>query len=600
MNSRAFTLLAALCAVGCGESSDALEPSPETGGKADDVDDGDEYAALEGVADLHLHMFAEEAFGGGWLHGTHDGSGEHALGPCDGGEPGDHARLQADLKPLLLGSSCDPATIGELAMSVPLVGGLFQGGGAFLGEEIGKVPGSDGDTGLHTDRTGGFPDFRGFPRWDTIAHQQAWEGHLEQAWKAGLRLEVISAVSFNWLCEALPDENVERPQCDEMDDVFVQLEQAHAFAERTEWAEIALSAGDARRIIGEGKLALVLSVEASHLLGTDGDWREGFEKLYDMGVRTLQPVHQLDNRFAGAAPHNPIHHIFQYAETCHVDTDCPIGLSDGKPGGVTLGFDLNAECKNVVGLRDEGRELLATMMERGMLIDAAHLSERSVKDLYEMAKENDFYPFYLSHGHFREMLLPSKQVEEKTTPWWVAKMLRETGGIFGMRTAPDEVSSYDDADVSNDCHGSSKSFAQYLAYATDGLGVDVAFGADFNGFIQQTRPRFGPDACSASFPEEQQCQAEAEELTSAPPLGTDFDDLGLAHTGLLIDLVDDLDQLGADTRGLRSSADAFVQMWERAEGERSGPAESADDLSEAPGGVRMLPPHDERLANGCQ
>ena len=40
---------------------------------------------LEGIADLHLHMYAEDAFGGGWLHGTVDGDGPTALPPCDGG-----------------------------------------------------------------------------------------------------------------------------------------------------------------------------------------------------------------------------------------------------------------------------------------------------------------------------------------------------------------------------------------------------------------------------------------------------------------------------------------------------------------------------------
>src|SRR5690606_29188085 len=49
---------------------------------------------LSGYADLHLHMFAEEGFGGGWFHGQATGPAELALALCDGGEPGDHARLR--------------------------------------------------------------------------------------------------------------------------------------------------------------------------------------------------------------------------------------------------------------------------------------------------------------------------------------------------------------------------------------------------------------------------------------------------------------------------------------------------------------------------
>src|SRR5688572_11739280 len=82
---------------------------------------------LSGVADLHLHMFAEEAFGGGWFHGEHAGEGADALAPCDGGMPGDHGRLRSDLAPLL--GTCEDVTLEELASMVPLVGAITGGGG---------------------------------------------------------------------------------------------------------------------------------------------------------------------------------------------------------------------------------------------------------------------------------------------------------------------------------------------------------------------------------------------------------------------------------------------------------------------------------------
>lgn len=591
-----LALLGLFAATACNDSdASAEEAAAEGGGKSDAP--GDDKEALAGVADIHLHMFAEDAFGGGWMHGSHDGTAEEAMPDCDGGI--DHGRLVDDLTPLLTEGSACAADLPELAQRVPLVGAMVQFGGGFISEEMGKLPGTDGDTGLHEDRTGGFPTFTGFPRWDTIAHHTAWEGHLRTAYEAGLRVEVVSAVSYDFICRATPLENLDRPECDEMADVYVQLQSAQDMAKRNaDWMEIALSSADARRIVADGKMALILGIEATHIFG-EGDWRAEFEKAYAMGVRTLQAVHLYDNRFAGVAPHNPLHHIALYTENCHVDTDCPIGLTDGQPGGVTLGFDLDATCKNVVGLKEEGKELFAEMMERGMLIDAAHLSEQAMRDLHEMSADENYYPYFISHAHLREMLLPAKQIEEKTVPWWVAANVKEVGGMLGLRTFPDEVNTYEGTGVANDCHGSSKSFAQMLAYATDAIGVNVAFGADFNGFIAQTRPRFGPDACSASKnTEEVACQARAEEVGTVAPLGTDFDDLGLAHTGLIIDLVDDLDQLGADTTPLKSSADNFVQMWERAEGERDGVAADISDLTEAPiGNIVMNPAHDDRVVS---
>ncbi len=572
----------------CRESDPpAVEASAGSDGSSTaGTDGGEPLPPLVGVADLHLHMFAEEGYGGGWFHGSYKGPGEAALAPCDGGEPGDHGRFRDELAPLL--GTCPDVPLEELSTLVPLVGAIVAGGGGLIGEFVSAVPGSEGDTGAHADRASGWPDFIGWPRWDAIAHQQVWEDHLYAAYEAGLRVEVISAVSLDWLCRALPDENVEHPECDEMADVKRQLVLANTFDQEHDWVEIARTPEDARRIVAQGKLAFILSIEASHLM-KDGDWRPQLDEFYELGVRTMQIAHQLDSRFAGAAPHNTIFHVAQYAENCHIDEDCGITTND-----VTLGFDVDANCKNVLGLTADGRELVQAMFDRGMLVDAAHLSEQSVRDLHGIAVENDYYPLYISHGHFREIMVEEKEKEEKTTPAWAIEMLRETGGVFGLRTAHEEVDTYEPSMVDNTCHGSSRSFAQAYDYGRMGLGVAMAMGSDLNGFIQQTRPRFGPDACSASFSIEAQCQAKTEQESGSPPLGRAFDELGLGHIGLLTELLDDLDVLGTDTAPLRSSADDVVRMWERANAPRSGPVPA--DIPADLGGIVAGPSHYQRTS----
>ncbi|MCB9569948.1 MAG: membrane dipeptidase [Myxococcales bacterium] len=564
-------------------AGDTESGGSESGGSESDGDP----PPLAGFADLHLHMFAEDAFGGGWLHGEAVGDPAIALALCDGGEPGDHGRIRDGFADLI--ATCDQAVVDEASSQAPLLAVLLALGGAELSELLGDIPGSAGDTGKHDDRTRGWPELDGWPRWDVIAHQQSWEGWLRDAYDDGLRVEIVSAVSLDWLCKALPPENLARPQCDEMADVRVQLEKANAFAAaNAEWVEIALSAADARRIVGEDKLALILSIEASHIFG-DGDWQAQLDEVWDLGVRTLQMVHQLDNRFGGAAPHNTIFHVAQFSESCHIDTDC--GITDT---GVTLGFDVDANCRNVRGLTDEGRALLEAMIERGMLIDLAHMSEALVRDVHAVAVEHDYYPLYFSHAHFREIMLPAKQKEEKTTPASIVAMVRETGGMIGLRTAHEEVNTYEPSPVENTCHGSSRSFAQAHDLGRLGLKVKLGLGSDFNGFIQQTRPRLGADACSASFAEEATCQAKGERDEGLAPVGSAFDDHGLGHVGLLGDLLDDLDQHGSDTTQIRSSADDFVRMWERASGERSGPADDPADLDVS--GITVLPSHGVRRA----
>ncbi|HSN98275.1 MAG TPA: dickkopf-related protein, partial [Candidatus Nanopelagicales bacterium] len=197
--------------------------------------------------------------------------------------------------------------------------------------------------------------------------------------------------------------------------------------------------------------------------------------------------------------------------------------------------------------------------------------------------------------HFREIMNPKLAANEKTTPSWVIEHLRRTGGMFGLRTFHEETLTFTPSGIENDCHGSSRSFAQAYEFGRQGLKVPIAFGADLNGFIQQVRPRFGPNgACSATFQAEADAQSHAQTLTGPGPLGTDFDEKGLAHVGLLPDLLDDLDQLGADTGPLRSSAEAFIRMWERAAGPRTEMADPAEDIDIT--GVAPYIPREDREA----
>nr|AYM54096.1 sphingolipid ceramide N-deacylase [Byssovorax cruenta] len=534
-----------------------------------------------GFAELHDHMMAEEAFGGGWFHGNHTGP----LDDCDGGlPPSDHARVRQDLSSLL--SLCPDSGSLDLS-SVPLLKALFWAGGGAVGSElIGQIEGTQGDTGVHLGRSEFGPDW---PRWDTIAHQQVWEGWLQSAHTRGLNLMVVSAVSNGFLCSLLPEDNIKRP-CDEMADAELQIQMIKDFAaQRSSWVEVALSPSHARQIINAGKLALVISIEVSNLFGTK-DMRTELDRFYAMGVRTLQPVHQLDNRFGGAAPHNFIFHVAQFTKNCHVDTDCGITTKD-----FTLGFDVDSNCRNVLGLTSEGKQLVQAMMSKGMLVDLAHLSERGIQDAYTIAQQNTYYPLYISHGHFREVMNPELAETEKTTPAWVIQYLRRTGGIFGLRTAHDETRAYTPSGVANNCQGSSRSFAQASEFARQGLKVPVAFGADFNGFIQQVRPRFGPNgACSATFTAEANEHAHAQEVSSPGRLGTEFDEKGLAHIGLLPDLLTDLDHLGASTASLRSSAESFIRMWERAQSPRTGMADPANDIDVS--GVAPYVPREQREA----
>lgn len=480
---------------------------------------------VPGFADFHIHQLAEYGYAGAWYWGSHTGAEASALAACSGGDllGGDHARTK----------------LGP------------------LDEFLGQIEGSSGDTGLHQRKRNGHPLYDGWPRWDSIAHQAVWEGQLLEAHRRGLNLYLMSAVNFRPLCELMPPDNqVPGFGCDDTAAVERQLLAAWRFDAQHDWVEIARSPVEARRIIGQGKLAMILAVEISDLMSA-GDWRPQADRYHDLGVRSIQFAHQLDNRFAGVAPHHWIFKFFQL-------------LDRGQP------FELDDDGRNVLGLTADGAAFARYLMDRGLIIDVAHLSERGVQDLAAIAVERGHYPINVTHGHLRSIMRADKQDEEKTTPDWIARLIRETGGVFGLRSGPEGVRSYPRSGVANDCDGSTKSFAQAFAYGSAGLGLDIAFASDFNGFIQQLRPRFGnPDeTCGAAPNAEERARQQSLQAT---PSHSALDRDGFGHIGLEPVVLDELRALGLDVRGLEQSAERVIRMWERClDPERSGPLPTAD------------------------
>ena len=478
---------------------------------------------VKGFADIHTHQMAEYAYAGAWFWGSHQGAEWEALGKCSGGSifGGDHATTK-----------------------IPVLN-------EFLGK--GKL-GTVGDTGVHYGRRWGYPFYTGWPRWDTIAHEQMWGGHLKQAYKSGLRLYVMSAVDFKPLCQLMPTKNMKyNYSCHEMTGIDRQLQAAKDWAETNKkWVQIAKTPEEARTIINKNKLAMILAIEVTDLFDSD-DFNVKLDEYYKLGVRSIQLGHQLNNRFTGVAPHHFIFKIFQIIRYA--------GLGDFRLDDYNYLFNNNI--KNPHGLTDEGRDFAKAMMDKHMVIDIAHMSEKAVGDLYKVSVANNYYPMVLSHGHLREIMSKEKQKEEKTTPIEFIRMIRETGGMVGLRSGEEITLEYKPGDVPNDCDGSTKTFAQAYQYGTKGLKVPIAFASDFNGFIQQLRPRFGGknETCGSSNDVK---IIKSQIAKQKGRLGnSELDYNGFGHIGLEHDIIRELKNFGVDTTGLENSAESFIKVWER-------------------------------------
>ncbi len=482
---------------------------------------------VSGYADTHNHLFAELAFGGGWFHGTVLGPIEKALAACDNTD--DHAHI--DLP--------------------------------FISRFIGRTLGSSGDTGSHADKKEGYPSFSGWPRWDSLAHQQVWEGSLKEAHTHGLNLIVVSMVNFEPLCNLMPKKNRKFEDCSDGAAVQRQLEATHQFEKSHDWFKIVTSPKDARLAIAQGKLAAVLSIETTHLFGDD-DWKVEFEKVYAQGVRTLQMGHQMNNRFTGVAMHNPIFRALSFfSDLSTMDHWWQIFT----PWNLGFKYEFDPVTfvrMNKKGLTDEGRALLKEMMNRGMLLDLAHESEKAVRDIQAATLARKNYPVYISHGHFRNAMDDGKfSTWEKSSSDWVLDYVRDSGGLFGLRTGPEKTKAVEGAQAPNDCQGTTKSFAQTYQYGSK-RGLPIAFGSDLNGFIQQLRPRFG-NALETCGAETNSKERERQQASQKDPLHRAFDQSGLGDVSKLQDVVTELKHFGVNTQNLESSAEMFIRMWEKAE-----------------------------------
>ena len=262
------------------------------------------HVALWGIGDFHTHAMNHMAFGA--LHGV------RTVWGVPGARYADYAA-----NPHLVSRDLPPCTKGH-------------GGGRSAEIFINSVEGRFTPQGnvldvfrlYHAQRHGnrGGPTFEDFPSFLSGVHEQMHITQIHRAWEGGLRLMVAIAV-HNLGVEYLfakphggeVDPSTERQVLD------AQVCGMKALADaNSEWMEIAFSPADARRIIEQDKLAVVLGIEMDELGRLDEKAEcttlhpcgfktfEGeIDYLWNLGIRQVTPIHAVDNRLGSAAAFQP-------------------------------------------------------------------------------------------------------------------------------------------------------------------------------------------------------------------------------------------------------------------------------------------------------
>lgn len=274
------------------EASSDFTGTPFSGTQAD--------GSVLGHADAHIHISATEFLGGvQWGRPFHPYGIEQALGNCQ----------------VLHGPQ-----------------GILD----FLGTAFG------GDTDGHA--TDGWPTFTEWPERNSLTHDALYWKWLERAWAGGLRVVVNDLVDNQTLCEI--ERNVSQAagldyDCDPMNNAGRQAGTMYQMENYIDaqyggpgkgFFQVVHSADEARAVIEDGNMAVILGIEISNLfncqltyspLRTQAPFEEdgsGFpengytctteegqpnsiltqmQRAWDWGVRQIITIHEFDNAFGG-------------------------------------------------------------------------------------------------------------------------------------------------------------------------------------------------------------------------------------------------------------------------------------------------------------
>lgn len=431
------------------------------------------------------------------------------------------------------------------------------------------------------DKKIGYPDFTSWPSWCSVLHQQMWVDWIERAHQGGLNIMVALATGSHCLTEVAKTGGIH----DDKFAIATGIQGIKDLVAHSTFMEIALTPQDVRRIVASGKLAVILGIEIDNIgnFYTPADRYQGYfnpnpsdqdvqaelDRLWDMGIRYIFPIHLTNNIFGGAAIYisqftvgnkfnTGIEFIPEHVSTkesgiaYHLDHPVlalnklarmfmplllPRSINPARKKNYTFwkvapGFGH----RNSLGLTDKGRAAVRYMMHKGFLIDIDHMSEKSANEVLDIAmKEN--YPVNSGHNGLRG----TAGNENGRT---VAQYLRinQLGGMIGLGHG----------DYASNFVRGYREVNKIVNYS------HVAIGTDVDGFYPL------PHKDTSLYVTYDSSFTRCKTGNRTWDINTD----GVAHYGLMPDYIRSWTQAGMteqEKNVFMSSAEHFTQMWEKCE-----------------------------------
>ncbi|TQL39560.1 F5/8 type C domain-containing protein [Salinispora arenicola] len=532
-------LLLSTAAPGAAEESDwwtpTARPAPDSaiGVTGAPFTGTDAQGQVRGFVDAHNHLMSNEAFGGRLLCGKpfSDEGIADALRDCPEHYPD-----------------------GSLA--------LFD----FL---------TNGGDGRHD--PDGWPTFADWPAHDSQTHQQNYYAWIERAWRGGQRVLVNHLVTNGVICSVYFFKD---RSCDEMTSIRLQaaktyemqdyIDQMYGGAGRG-WFRVVTDSDQAREVIQQGKLAVILGVETSEPFGCkqildiaqcdQDDIDRGLDELYGLGVRSMFLCHKFDNALCGVRFDSGTTGIavnagqflstgtFWMTEPCRgPQQDNPItsgeaaGLEEALPADVQMpSYSADARC-NVRGLTSLGEYALRGMMERNMMVEIDHMSVKATGRALDIL-ESVSYPGVVSSHSWMDLL-------------W-SERVYQLGGF-----------------ITQYMHGAERFIADAdrTKALRDSYGVGYGFGTDMNGFGSWPGPRGADTPNPVQYPYQSAHGGAVLDRQTTGERTWDINVDGAAHYGLVPDWVEEIRVLGgqAVVDDLLRGAESYLGTWGSTEAHAPG------------------------------
>lgn len=434
--------------------------------------------------------------------------------------------------------------------------------------------------------TRGWPDFPWWPNHKQMSHSGYYYKWIERVYLSGMRLMVTDLVENEVLCNVQKTINpaswINPNSCNTMDSIRLQVQrlnemQAYIDAQNggpgKGFFQLVSSPEQARQVIANGQLAVLMGVEASETFNcglkdtcTIHTIEAQLDELYNLGVRTIFPTHKFDNKLGGSAVEDGIMNLGQFLsggrffETKECD-DHTHGqnFTSGLPligqvpvlkdilNGINLNpvYDESIEHCNQNGISPLGVYLVNRMIDKNMLIELDHMSNDTATAVMDIVEARNYSGVVTSHSWMRDA--KNGAVHDNT------RRLIEIGGF----STP----------YNSDANSVVGSISRYLDIVEQTPYLNgVGFATDMSGLGGQAGPRYDTDTDPLEYPYTSEFGLVFDKQVSGNRV-FDLNQDGIAHFGLVADHLQDIREQAPQRiyESVMNSAEAYLQMWERAE-----------------------------------